>query len=298
MAETREERLHYYATPGPFTELSRHAERLRDLPRRVPELCAVVQGLVLHPHHAFRYGVAVPDDRQPELQIRKAGEMIDRIVALDGSDLAKARPPERRVVGNCRHFTTLLCALLRHQDVPARGRCGFGAYFEPGRFVDHWVAERWDAGEERFVLCDAQLDDVQREGMKLALDPQDVTRDEFLVAGDAWQRCRRGEADPKRFGIFDMWGRWFVLGNVVRDIASLAKRELLPWDGWGMMTTDDAKLGPADLAFVDRVAAVETAADPTLAEILPLAEGDPRLRVPRVVMAFVPKPHEIDLGID
>jgi hypothetical protein len=298
MAETRAERLRYFATPGPFTRLDRHADRLRDLPRSVPELCTVVQGLVLHVHQAFRYGVTIPEDRLPELQIRKADAMIDRILALDGADLAKARPPERRVVGNCRHFTTLLCALLRHQGVPARGRCGFATYFDPGRFVDHWVAERWDADQERFVLCDAQLDAVQRKGMKLTLDPQDVTRDEFLVAGDAWQRCRRGAADPMRFGILDLWGSWFILGNVVRDVASLAKRELLPWDVWGMMTVDDAKIAPADLALADRVAAVETAPDPTLAEILPLAEGDPRLRVPRVITAVVPKPHEVDLGIE
>jgi hypothetical protein len=298
VAETRAERLRYYAAPGPFTHVGRHAERLRDLPRSVPDLFRVVQGLVLHPFHAFRYGVTVPADRQAELQIRRADAMIDRILALDPGDLAKPRPPEKRVVGNCRHFTTLFCALLRHQGAPVRARCGFGAYFERERYVDHWIAERWDAEQERFVLCDPQLDDVQYEGMKLTLDPQDLTRDEFVVAGEAWARCRRGEADPMRFGILDMWGRWFILGNVVRDFASLAKRELLPWDNWGMMTADDAKLAPADLAFVDRLAALETAADAALAEILPVAEGDPRVRVPRVVTSWVPKPTEVELDLD
>ena len=43
---------------------------------------------------------------------------------------ARAGPksdPERRFVGNCRHFTVLLCAFLRARGVPARARCGFGA---------------------------------------------------------------------------------------------------------------------------------------------------------------------------
>jgi hypothetical protein len=82
----------------------------------------------------------------------------------------------------------------------------------------------------------------------------------------------------------------------VRDVAALAKRELLPTDNWGMMTADDAKLVDADLAFVDRLAALETAADPALEDILSVAEGDPRVRVPRVVTSWVPKPHEVDLG--
>lgn len=296
MPETREARLEYYATPGPFTRLDRHGHRLRDLPRGVPELCRVVQGLVLHVHQAFRYGVKVPADRGEEVQIRRADEMIDRILELDGADLAEARPPERRVVGNCRHFSTLLCALLRHQGVPARARCGFAAYFEPGRYVDHWVAETWDPSHGRFVLCDAQLDRVQREGIGIAFEPLDVPRDEFLVAGDAWERCRRGAADPQRFGIFDMWGRWFIAGNVVRDLASLAKRELLPWDVWGPMALDDASLQGSDLTLVERAAVIGAQLDPPLDAVRALAEDEPRLRVPRVVVANYPAPHEVDLG--
>jgi hypothetical protein len=44
----------------------------------------------------------------------------------------------KRLVGNCRDFSTMLCAMLRHQGVPARARCGFGAYFLPNHYEDHW----------------------------------------------------------------------------------------------------------------------------------------------------------------
>jgi len=33
----------------------------------------------------------------------------------------------------------------------------------------------------------------------------------------------------------DMHGWWFIAGNVVRDIAALNNREMLPWDVWGAM---------------------------------------------------------------
>ncbi|MBK8331835.1 MAG: hypothetical protein IPL07_05490 [Acidimicrobiaceae bacterium] len=42
-------------------------------------------------------------------------------------------------------------------------RCGFGAYFVPGFYEDHWVAEYWDPEERRWTMVDAQLDDTWRE---------------------------------------------------------------------------------------------------------------------------------------
>ena len=103
--------------------------------------------------------------------------------------------------------------MLRAHGVPARARCGFGAYFEKGKFIDHWVSEYWNAAQRRWILVDAQLDERQRELFRIAFDPQDVPRDRFLVAGDAWRRCRAGEADPQAFGILDMHGLWFIAGS-------------------------------------------------------------------------------------
>src|SRR5256886_10114387 len=39
------------------------------------------------------------------------------ISALDPRPLAEARPPERRLVGCCRDFTVLLCAMARHHGI-------------------------------------------------------------------------------------------------------------------------------------------------------------------------------------
>ena len=59
-----------------------------------------------------------------------------------------------------------------------------------------------------------------------------MPRDHFLVAGDAWRLCRAGKADPAAFGVLDMHGLWFVASNVIRDVAALNNREMLPWDCW------------------------------------------------------------------
>ena len=89
----------------------------------------------------------------------------------------------------------MLCAFLRHKGIPARARCGFSTYFEPGKYVDHWVCEYWNAGEARWVQVDAQLDSLRSASSKPDFDPLDVPRDRFLVAGDVWQQIRAGTID-------------------------------------------------------------------------------------------------------
>lgn len=136
--------LAYYTTPGPVTTLPDDAitsNLLADLPTTIPELAQVVQNNILHIFWAERYGVTLSDERTAEVQIRSAAEMLRRIHAVDSAPLTMARPHDKKLVGNCRDFTVLMVALLQRQEIPARARCGFGTYFLPGKYEDHWVAE-------------------------------------------------------------------------------------------------------------------------------------------------------------
>ena len=290
-AETRA----YFAAPGPLTDLTAHRPLVDALPTALRDLCGVVQGLVIHPFFAQLYGLAPAAVRLDELETRTASAMVDRILALDSRPLGEPRPPERRFVGNCRHFTVLLCALLRARGGAARARCGFGAYFNPARFEDHWVCEVWDEAGEGWRLVDAQLDAVQRDALHVAFDPLDVPRAQFVVAGAAWQRCRSGQVDPQRFGIADLRGLWFVRGNLVRDLAALAKRELLPWDGWGIMATREDG-DAAEMALLDYVAELTQAGDERHGELLQVQSAEPGLRLPRVVVSFNLGGAAVDLG--
>ena len=240
MAELDDQRFDYYAAPGPMTDLTGvPAEVFDGLPTDPVGLCRTVPGLIVHEMWANAYGFDVPEDRLTDLQARSAVEMTDVIRRLDAGPLSAARPAEQRMVGNCRHFSTLSCALLRRAGIPARARCGFGMYFEPGKYVDHWVTEYWHAGERRWVRIDSQLDAVQRAAINPEFDTEDLPPGPFLPAGEAWRQCRTGRADPNTFGIFEFWGLWFVQANVVRELAALNKVELLPWDVWGLMTVQE-----------------------------------------------------------
>ena len=87
------------------------------------------------------------------------------------------------------------------------------------------------------MLVDAQIDAQQRELFGIDFDPLDVPRDQFLVAGDAWQLCRDGKADPQAFGSpRHVRPAGSSPATSIRDVAALNNREMLPWDVWGGMT--------------------------------------------------------------
>lgn len=267
----------YYACPGPVTHPHGYNRMLDGLPKDIAGLVTVLQGLMLHIFWAERYGVSLSEERSQEVNLRLVTRMLARIRALDARPLSEPRDLEHRLVGNCRDYTVLLVAMLRHQGIPARARCGFGAYFMPNHYEDHWVAEYWNSDRGRWVLVDGQIDPFQRQQLQLAFDPLDVLRNQFIVAGQAWQMCRRGEADPDHFGIHDMHGWDFIRGNLIRDLLALNKVEILPWD-WGFGYLNGQPFD--DLALADRWAALTTGGDATFAEVRALYRTDGNLRVP------------------
>ncbi|HTT98906.1 MAG TPA: transglutaminase-like domain-containing protein [Rhizomicrobium sp.] len=247
---TQAEILAFYRTPV----APNRAPLFDALPDDVAALAKVPSGLVLHQYIGGAYGETISHERAKEVHIRPLDDVIATTLRHDPAPLRQARPPSKRTIGNCRDFTLLLVAMLRHKNVPARARCGFAAYFEKDRYVDHWVAEYWDG--QRWVRVDAQLDEIQRRIFHIGFDPLDVPHDAFLIAGDAWKLCRDGNADPRAFGIMDMNGWWFVAGNIVRDIAALNNRVMLPWDVWGEMPQPGSELNEAQVERFDDLAAL------------------------------------------
>jgi hypothetical protein len=283
---TQREILDFYSHASAMTSVDGHRSRFDALPRDVAALARIAQGLAVHEYVASPfYGFTVPEKRKKESHLRRLAQMVDSLLAIDPRPLSVARPVEKRLVGVCHHFALFLVAALRAKGIPARARCGFGAYFNPPWFEDHWVCEYWNADERRWVLADPQFDEVWRKQLKIAHDVLDVPRDQFLIAGDAWARCRAGEVDPSKFGIFqgDLRGLWFVAGDLVRDLAALSKMEMLPWDVWGAMPRPGEALERDQLAFFDRIAALTRTPEASFDELRKLYEGDDRLRVPSTV---------------
>ncbi|WP_405609092.1 transglutaminase-like domain-containing protein [Streptomyces sp. NBC_00076] len=248
-----------HARPGPLTRLRvEQSELTEGLPDDPVGICAAVQSLFIQPFDAVPLGI--PDARIAEKDIRPVSELVSALTALDPAPLHRARPPEKRVVGSCRHFATLACALLRARGVPSRARCGFGTYFVEGRGADHWVTEYWHDAERRWVRVD-----TEHLGKGFVERHEDLAPGEFLTGGEAWQRYRAGLIDPQMFGVVGTehaWGPAEISGNTVRDLAALGKREMLPWDEWGRMTEAyEGSTGAEYDELVDRVAETCAAED-------------------------------------
>ena len=249
----------YYRQPGVLTAVAEEQRPLlADVPAAPAEICALAQGLVVQPAETGSLGL--PEERDEEGNLRPAASLISVLAGLDPAPLDAPRKPEHRVVGTCRHFAVLACALLRFRDIPARARCGFAGYFVPGKHVDHWVTEYWDNWGARWVRIDPEI-----LGSDLVPRPGDLAPGEFLTGGEAWQLYRAGRADAADFGVADVadaWGAAEIRGNAVRDLAALNKVEVLPWDEWGLLPSSYAgTAGPAFDELIDTVAEVCAAGD-------------------------------------
>ncbi|MDP2872830.1 MAG: transglutaminase domain-containing protein [Bacillota bacterium] len=129
----------FYSHHGPVTDPGRLAHLLRDLPSDLAGLCRIVQGTMVPIFWAQRLGLELSEQRKQEVSLRAIAKMLARMEELAPDlPLTETRPLDRRLVGNCRDFSVMLCAMLRHQGVPARARCGFGTHFRPGAYEDHW----------------------------------------------------------------------------------------------------------------------------------------------------------------
>lgn len=280
--------LDYYAQQSAITDPGLEEIVFRWLPPGVDARCLMVQGIMLHPAEAQRYEVKPRLKRMRELQLRSVEEKLLALRKLGCEDsLSRPYLPEQRVLGNCRDYATMFCALLRHQGTPARVRCGFARYFEPGFFTDHVICEYWKADEERWALADAMLDVVLRKAYQVTFAITDVPREQFILAGQAWQQYRAGALDVSRVGLSSKGPRGlaFIRSGLLRDMAALNKVELLTQDEWDIPSAQSEQgIAEADLALLDLAAELSLAGNDAFADLRQVFEDDLRPRMPPALL--------------
>jgi hypothetical protein len=275
--------LEYYATPGRFTTVDA-GERA---PADVGAVVEIVQGLLVYDVVAQPfYGVELSERQAEAIHERDSARLLDLARAVDDRPVTEARPPGQRVGARCHAFSRLTVAFLRAAGVPARARCGFGAYFRPGWLEDHWVVEHWSEADERWRMVDAQLDATWRSMIGFTGDPLSITPEQFVTAGHAWQAWRRGELDAGRCGLsaIDEHGAHWIAGNLRLDLASLNKVEMLPWDVWGTRWEPGEEPTAEQLERMDEVAALTVDPDARFDELRTRYESDESLRMDGTVL--------------
>ena len=250
--------LDYYKSQSRFTDPGKFVHLFEDLPTSINNLVKVVQGIVIDKDLIELYGESISDEQKNDTESRYVETILKIVINRNSSPVFVERPPKERFVGSCRDYAVVLCSMLRHINIPARLRCGFDDYFniKEDFFDDHWVCEYWSNEKNRWLLVDANVDEVVKQKYNIATNILDLPRDRFIVGGKAWQMCRAGKANPSKFGVssIDIKGIWFVRGSVVRDLASLNKFESLPWEYWGISDKDPEDIPEEDLKLLDKVA--------------------------------------------
>jgi len=100
--------------------------------------------------------------------------------------------------------------------------------------------------------------------------------------------ARDGVIGAQQCGIFEWHGWCFIWGNVVRELLSFNKIELLPWDiipGCMAHNLEDPLPDGAELAFYDGIAHLISAGDLAFDDLRAIYAMDPRFQVPEEILA-------------
>lgn len=271
----------FYRSHSPTTDPGDYAYLLDNLPTDLAGIAAVTQGLVYHyMADQYTFGWVPPKERLPEINTRTMPAILATLIAKDDRPLTEARAYENRLVGCCRDFALLACAILRHQGRPARLRYGFAGYFSPGYWGDHVIVETWTG--DRWQRFDPELPTQVDWGF----DTLDMPAAPFVTGGRAWQMCRQEGADPLRFGLGpdeqEVRGWWFIRQRLQLDVAALNKIELLCWDSWAELTEGQSE----DEGVLDQMATLSCNVDSSA--LRKRCAEEARWRIPTTVHCFHP----------
>ena len=228
---TKEE-LDFYKNQGIRTKIKKGT--FDSFPNDISKICKIIQGLLIHPGTLKElYNINLPKSRINDRRLKTIQEIINKIKKLDKHSLLIPREPEKRVVAICKHFSMLLCSILREKGIPARTRCGFATYFLGGWFEDHWICEYWNDKQKRWIRVDSQIDDIQIVAYHInrtKINFLDLPKGVFFPAGILWELYREGFIEGKVEG-FSLepkgFGEWYIRGNMLRDFFALNEIEFL-----------------------------------------------------------------------
>ena len=271
----------YYIDQSPTTDPGAYTYLLDGLPTDLAGIVCVTQGLFYHyMADQHTYGWVPPQARIGEINTRTLQKILATLLAKDDRPLTEARAYENRLVGCCRDFSLLACAILRHQGQAARLRYGFASYFYPVYWGDHVIVETWR--DDRWLRFDPQLALRRDWGHNLL----DMDAHAYVTGGGAWQLCRRGADDADHYGLGPdekaVRGWWFIRERLQLDVAALNKIELLCWDGIEGLS----EAQPADAALLDEMAMLSL--EPDSSALRQRCATDPRWQLPTTVTCFHP----------
>jgi hypothetical protein len=221
------EALEFYKKHDLFSDPGEYASRYLELPTQLDALHAAINELLIHNWKVERDrpGWIKAHPQEVDVFTRPIHKVLERIISLHPKPWNRPRPPDRRAVIDCRHFSLLLCSIFRQRGIPARTRCGFATYLEETHWMDHWVCEFWDDEQGQWMMEDADL------------QLHSVPSNQFYTGIHAWEMSRKMPSMARQFGYGSEEqerGAWVARANLVRDFAALNGFVSVSGDSWGL----------------------------------------------------------------
>lgn len=250
----------YFATQSSITDPREHGDLFAGLPKTAPEICSVVQGLILD--YAAWYTYFVGTERLLLSNAHYVSTILGNLIALNKGPLTEARPDPERVFASTSDAASLFCAIARYHGIPARKRVGYvsGEVYRSYDIAEYWDGSAWQQA-----------------------DPFGKLEGEFLSAGQAWQAWRKGELAPEQFRGDPSRGADSLRANLILDLAAVNKVEMLNWDRFGWMLTPIDYLSNRAWATLDEVAELLQNVDENLETLRAIYSREEGLEVPNAV---------------
>jgi len=280
---------HYYSQQSVMTHPGHHQHWFNELPNDPASLCEITRGVVKHFLDVEPFNRIPPITRLFELDLRYVDKMIEQLLKLNQQQL---KDINTKIMGSCRDFSLLVCAMLRHKKIPARLRFGFSTFHIPGFHHDQVLVEYWDATQNKWCLADPRINQefIKKYKLDHGTHSHDIPRDVFMTGGQAWQLCRSKEKNANQFGtgLKNRFTGWtYIRNKLIQDLAALNKMELLSWDCWGIMLedrSDDFMNHLERVELLDYIAALTASLEIDIEKINTVYRDD-GLRVPPIIFS-------------
>jgi len=238
--------LEFYKKHDLFSNPGEYATRCQELPAQMNALHTAINELLIHNWKVERDrpGWITAHPEEVDVFTRPIRKVLERVASFGPEPWNHARSPDKRAVVDCRHFSLLLCSVLRERGIPARTRCGFATYLEETHWMDHWVCEYWDEEQGLWVMEDA---DLQLHA---------VPSNRFYTGIHAWEVSRKMPSMARQFGYGKEEqdrGAWVARANLVRDFAALHGFVSISGDFWELGEKPGDQLVSADLQLLDEI---------------------------------------------
>ena len=254
----------------------------------------LLQGIILHFWDGGFYNYQIAFKRLFDIETRYVYKILEKMIQLNDAPLTVERSLDDRIVGSCRDYATLFCAILRHHGVPARTRVAFSAYYFQNYYHDEVVLEYWNQEKEKWCLIDPRVTEphIVRQKLIIDFDLFDVPRDKLIVAGLAWEMARENPALADKFCGGDRSknkGLWYIRDRLVQDLAALNSVEMQLWDAWGLiLASHEIEEDQAQLIYLDTLAKLTLDPDKHFEELCTLYQNDLSVKVPETITSFSP----------